>query len=187
MKPEPHAPPAENETLNQYLTFRLGDDGYAIAIREVREILEFTALTEVPLMPAFIRGIINLRGSVVPVIDLQVRFGRAATEIRHRTCVVIVELANAQDHPHVGVLVDSVNEVITAEPSMLEEKPTFGAQLRDDFVAGILNINGQFIITLDMQKVLSIDEMAALVALEAANTTLQSLQQTGSSTPDSSA
>lgn len=150
----------------QYLTFTLASESFAVLIEHVREIIEFSGLTTIPLMPAFLRGVINLRGAVVPVIDLQSRFGRSETEINRRTCVVIVELVG-NDNPSIGIMVDTVNEVVTVERHKLEAKPSFGTKIRDDFIEGILNLDGRFVIALDIQQVLSIDEMAALVGVSA--------------------
>lgn len=156
---------AQEDAMEQYLTFTLGGEAFAIPIEHVREIIEFNGLTSIPMMPAFLRGVINLRGAVVPVIDLQSRFGRGETQINKRTCVVIVELAQSDETPSIGVMVDAVNEVLTIERHRVEAKPSFGTNIRADFIDGILNIEGRFIITLDIQQVLSIDEMSALIGV----------------------
>ncbi len=149
----------------QYLTFTLAGEAFAIPIEHVREIIEFTGLTTIPLMPEFLRGVINLRGAVVPVVDLQSRFERGNTGIHKRTCVVIVELAHDQDAPSIGIMVDAVNEVLSVDAGQVEARPTFGTNIRADFIDGILNLDGRFVITLDVRQVLSIDEMAALIAV----------------------
>jgi purine-binding chemotaxis protein CheW len=148
----------------QYLTFLLGGEMFAIGILNIKEIIEYGTLTEVPMMPAFIRGVINLRGSVVPVIDLAVRFGKAPTEISRRTCIVIIEVASegeesAQD---VGVMVDSVSEVLEIPASEIEPPPAFGAKIRVDFISGMGKVAGKFVIILNVNKVLSIEEMGEL-------------------------
>lgn len=151
----------------QYLTFSLGGESFAIPIEHVREIIEFGEITTIPMMPTFLRGVINLRGAVVPVVDLQARFGRGETAIAKRTCVVIVEVV-VDDASHLlGALVDAVSEVLTLDRSRLESKPSFGSGLRADFVDGILNLADRFIVTLDINKVLSVEEMAALVGAAA--------------------
>jgi purine-binding chemotaxis protein CheW len=153
----------ERDPLCQYLTFSLWGESFAIPIEHVREIIEFGGITTIPMMPPFLRGVINLRGAVVPVVDVQARFGRGETNIAKRTCVVIVEVL-VQESPHMlGVLVDSVSEVLTLDRSRLEAKPSFGSGIRSDFVEGILNLEDRFIVTLDIDKVLSVEEMAALV------------------------
>ena len=131
-------------------------------IRSIREVIQYGGLTEVPLMPAFIRGVINLRGSVVPVIDLSVRFGRALTEIARRTCIVILEVEHAGDMVTLGVIVDNVSEVLEIGPSEIEPAPAFGSNLRSEFLAGVGKVGGRFVILLDVNHVLSIDELAAV-------------------------
>jgi purine-binding chemotaxis protein CheW len=151
----------------QYLTFSLGGESFAIPIEHVREIIEFGEITTIPMMPPFLRGVINLRGAVVPVVDLQARFDRGETTIAKRTCVVIVEVV-VDEHAHLlGALVDAVSEVLTLDRNRLENKPSFGSGLRADFVDGILNLDDRFIVTLDINKVLSVEEMAALVGAAA--------------------
>jgi purine-binding chemotaxis protein CheW len=161
-------PPPEPSV--QYLTFTLGAELFALPIAPIREIIEFQGLTEIPLTPAFLRGVINLRGAVVPVIDLSVRFGRAATEIGRRTCVVIVEVGLEDGVHPLGMIVDAVNEVLEVEPGRIEAKPGFGAGLRADFVAGMLNLGGRFVVTLDIESVLSSAELEQLVGGQAAET-----------------
>jgi purine-binding chemotaxis protein CheW len=135
---------------------------FAIAILNIKEIIEYGALTTVPMMPSFIRGVINLRGSVVPVIDLAVRFGRKSTAITRRTCIVIIEIESDDAKQDVGVMVDIVNEVLEIPQAEIEPPPSFGARIRADFIQGMGKINGKFVIILDVNQVLSIDEMAML-------------------------
>lgn len=156
-----------SESPRQYLTFSLGGESFAIPIEHVREIIEFGGITTIPMMPAFLRGVINLRGAVVPVVDLQARFGRGETAIAKRTCVVIVEVVVEENAHLLGALVDAVSEVLTLDRGRLESKPSFGSGLRADFVDGILNLDDRFIVTLDINKVLSVEEMAALVGAAA--------------------
>jgi len=154
------------ETGNgQYLTFTLGTEAFAIPIEHVREIIEFNSLTSIPLMPSFLRGVINLRGAVVPVVDLQSRFGRGETVINRRTCIIIVELSHEDGAPSIGIMVDAVNEVITVDRSKIEAKPAFGTNIRADFIDGILNLDNRFVITLDIRQVLSVEEMASLIGV----------------------
>lgn len=147
---------------NQYLTFMLGGEMYAIAILNIKEIIEFGSLTTVPMMPAFIRGVINLRGSVVPVVDLSARFGKQGTSITRRTCIVIIEIRSEGELQDIGVMVDTVNEVLEIPSSEIEPAPAFGAKIRADFIQGMGKINGKFVIILDVNHVLSIDEMTTL-------------------------
>jgi len=155
---------AQVEKKDQFLAFVLGGEHFAMDIRSIKEVIQYGSLTEVPLMPDFIRGVINLRGAVVPVIDLSVRFGRPATEVARRTCVVILEVEDAGDVVELGVIVDHVSEVLEIGASDIEPAPTFGSNLRSEFLAGVGKVGGRFVILLDVNHVLSIDEMAALGA-----------------------
>jgi purine-binding chemotaxis protein CheW len=145
------------------VTFILGGDLFAIEIGYIREIIEFDGITRVPMMPDFVRGIINLRGAVVPVIDLTVRFGRGGTDIKPTTCVAILALPHAPGRFHeVGVLLDAVCEVLEIPQSDIEPPPTFGTSIRGDFIEGIATVSGKFAILLDVRKALSVTELSAL-------------------------
>ncbi|MBS4096616.1 MAG: purine-binding chemotaxis protein CheW [Sulfuricella sp.] len=153
---------AARQEDHQYLTFLLGGEMFAIGILNIKEIIEYGALTSVPMMPGFIRGVINLRGRVVPVIDLSARFGRAGTALNRRTCIVIIEVeADAEKHD-VGIVVDAVSEVLEIPVSEIEPPPSFGAKIRADFISGMGKVAGKFVILLGVDKVLSIDEMVTL-------------------------
>ena len=154
---------AQVEKREQYLAFTLGGETFAMDIRSIREVIQFGGITEVPLMPPFIRGVINLRGSVVPVIDLFVRFGRPACAVAHRTCTVILELAQDDSTAELGVMVDNVSEVLSIAASEVEPAPAFGSDIRAEFIAGVAKVGERFVILLDVNHVLSVDEMAALV------------------------
>jgi purine-binding chemotaxis protein CheW len=154
----------------QYLTFVLGGEAYAIGILAIKEIIEYHALTEVPMMPACVRGVINLRGAVVPVVDLQARFGRKSGEVTKRTCIVIVEVAARDERQVIGVVVDAVSEVLDIEAAAIEPAPSFGAGIRTDFIHGMGKVRGKFVILLDVDRVLSLDDLGALSgAASAAN------------------
>jgi purine-binding chemotaxis protein CheW len=146
----------------QFLTFMLGGEMFAIGILAIKEIIEYSSLTEVPMMPASVRGVINLRGSVVPVVDLSVRFGRAPNAVTKRTCIVIVEISLNDTRQVVGVVVDAVNEVIEIAQADIEPPPTFGTRIRTDFIQGMGKINSRFVILLDVNQVLSLDELAEI-------------------------
>ena len=152
----------DEEGQNQYLTFFLGGEMFAIPILNIKEIIEYGSLTTVPMMPEFIRGVINLRGSVVPVVDLAVRFGRKAGDVTRRTCIVIIEIESGDEKQDVGVVVDTVNEVLEIPRNEIEQAPSFGAKIRADFIRGMGKIDGKFVIILAVNYVLSIDEMAML-------------------------
>ena len=153
---------------SQYLTFTLGGEMFAVAILNVKEIIEYGNLTEIPLLPAFIRGVINLRGSVVPVIDLSARFGGKTTEVSRRTCIVIVEVSDGEMRHDIGIMVDAVSEVLDIPGSEIEPPPSFGAKIRADFIFGMGKVNGKFVIILNIDKVLSVEEIAMLTGTAAA-------------------
>lgn len=153
---------ASVEVKNQYLAFSLGTETFAMDIRSIKEVIQYASLTRVPLMPSFLRGVINLRGSVVPVIDLSVRFNHASTEIAKRTCIVILELQQSGNPIVLGIMVDHVSEVLDIGDSEIEPPPAFGTDLRADFIQGIGKVNGRFVILLDVEHVLSIEELATL-------------------------
>jgi purine-binding chemotaxis protein CheW len=153
---------------NQYLTFLLGGEMFAVGILNVKEIIEYGSLTEIPMMPAFIRGVINLRGAVVPVIDLSARFGGKTTEVARRTCIVIVEVQQEEGRHDIGIMVDAVSEVLEIAAGDIEPPPAFGAKIRADFIAGMGKVNAKFVIILDILRVLSVEEMVAVVASVAA-------------------
>lgn len=156
----------ETAEQQQYLTFTLGEEMFALGILAVREIIEYGQVTEVPMTPAFIRGVINLRGAVVPVIDLAVRFGRPPRDVTRRTCIVIVEVPSPKGTQEMGIVVDAVSEVLDIPSSDIEPPPEFGAQIRIDFIAGMGRINGRFVVILQVDRVLAMDEVAIVAALE---------------------
>jgi len=147
---------------DQFLTFVLGSEMFAIDILGIKEIIEYGNLTTVPMMPDFIRGVINLRGAVVPVVDLSARFGRPTSDVTRRTCIVIVEVDGAGDRQDIGVVVDAVSEVLEIPESEIEPPPSFGAKIRADFISGMGKVKEKFVIILNANKVLSVDEMAML-------------------------
>ncbi|MAL99363.1 chemotaxis protein CheW [Hydrocarboniclastica marina] len=149
----------------QYLTFSLSDEMFAVGIQRVREIIEYSNVTTVPMMPRFVRGVINLRGSVVPVIDLAARFGREASSIHRRTCIVVIEIENDGLEQELGVIVDAVSEVLDIPEREIEAAPSFGARIRADFISGMGKVDGRFVILLDVDRVLAVEEMAGLAKL----------------------
>lgn len=155
----PDAPPV------QYLTFALGREMFASDIRSIKEIIEYAGLTTVPMMPPFIRGVINLRGAVVPVIDLSVRFGREPTVLTRRTCVVIFEVCDDHGWHDIGVVVDAVSEVLEIPASAIEPPPAFGARIRAEFISGMAKLESGFAIVLEVGGVLSVDELAGLAGV----------------------
>ncbi len=154
-----------DDSPQQYLTFSLGGEVFALGILNVKEIIEFGSITEIPMMPAFIRGVINLRGAVVPVIDLSARFGGRTSAVSRRTCIVIVELGSGEDRQDLGVIVDAVNEVLEIPRGDIEPPPSFGARIRADFIQGMGKVNGDFVIILNVERVLSTEEMTMLAGM----------------------
>lgn len=152
----------KNDTIAHCVTFVLGDELFAIDIHHIREIIEYEEITTVPMMPLFVRGIINLRGSVVPVVDLSVRFGRPLTELKPATCIAILSIENNDKFSLLGILLDGVREVVEIPSSEIEAPPAFGTRLRSEFIRGITTVAGRFVILLDVQKALSIVELSSL-------------------------
>lgn len=153
----------------QYLTFMLSGEMFAIGILAIKEIIEYANLTTVPMMPVCIRGVINLRGAVVPVVDLAARFGRTPTPVSKRTCIVIVEVESGGERQDVGVIVDAVNEVLDIPAADIEPPPSFGTKIRTDFIKGMGKIDSRFVILLNVNQVLSVDEVGSLSEFAAAN------------------
>jgi purine-binding chemotaxis protein CheW len=164
-----NAAPAPAEQT-QYLTFTVGKELFGLGILAVREIIEYQGLTVVPMMPAAIRGVINLRGAVVPVMDLSVRLGKAPADVSRRTCIVIVELELDDEPQIVGVLVDTVNQVLEIPASEIEPAPSFGIKIRRDFIRGLGKLNGKFVVLLDAGNVLSLEPSEAILELNACPT-----------------
>ena len=148
----------------QYLTFMLGGEMFALSILSIKEIIWYANLTEVPMMPACIRGVINLRGAVVPVMDLSNRFGKPSSPVIKSTCIVIVEVPTAieGEHLNMGVVVDSVQAVLEIPATEIEPAPSFGARIRSDFIEGIAKVSGKFVILLNVNRVLSMEEIGQL-------------------------
>lgn len=161
----PEAIPATGvtaDTYMKYLTFYLGKELYAVNIMSVREIFEYGEVTAMPMMPDFIIGAINLRGRAVPVIDLAKRMKQGVVNFSGRACIIIVEMYYADTAMDVGVIVDSVSRVIDLKASDIDNTPTFGGNIRADFLTGLGKIDDHFVILLDMQKVLTLDDLATL-------------------------
>ena len=160
------APPAGASTneAKQYLTFMLGGEMFSLNILRIKEIIWYTNMTEVPMMPACIRGVINLRGAVVLVMDLSARFGKPSTPVTKNSCIVIVEIEapTEGESQNMGVVVDAVQAVLEIPTSDIEPAPTFGAKIRSDFIEGIAKVNGKFVILLNINHVLSTQEIATM-------------------------
>ncbi len=153
----------------QYLTFRLAKETFAVDVAKVREILDFVAITKVPQTPDFMRGVINLRGSVVPVVDMKLKFGMEPTEKTVNTCIVVLEVNIENETTIVGALADSVQEVVELDPSQIEPPPRIGMKLSIDFIKGMGKLNDDFVIILDTDKIFSFDEGTVLTEMADSN------------------
>ena len=160
----------EQSEHRQYLSFQLAGSDYAVGILQVKEILQYETVTRVPSMPASVRGVINLRGAVVPVIDLAVKFGQPATAVTNRTCVLIVEARLEGDRTVMGVMADAVREVLDLGPADVESPPAFGTAVRTDHLLGMAKVGRGFVLLLDLDRVISAGEkdLAAELAASAA-------------------
>jgi len=158
----------QNEALKrQFLTFVVGDEEYGVGITQAKEIIEYDTLTAVPGAPVFIRGVINLRGHVVPVVDLAVKFGRPASTLGRRSCVVVVEVQGEEGGTVMGILADRVSLVAELPPDAIEPAPTFGTGVRTDWLLGLGRMDKRFILLLDTDRVLSAREVLEVQAAEA--------------------
>lgn len=157
---------ADDEAL-QYLTFFVDEERFAIAILDVKEIIEVTQMTRVPMTPDYIRGVINLRGNVVPVVDLGARLGKQRCELSKRSCIVLVEVEHGEERQQLGMLVDEVNEILEIPESHLQAAPDFGTDIRTDFIQAMGRVDDNFMILLDINHVLSVEELSHLEGLAA--------------------
>jgi len=146
----------------KYLTFTLANEEYGIGILKIREIIGMMPITTVPRTPEFVKGVINLRGKVIPVIDLRLRFGMGAIDYNDRTCIIVVEIEGGQDAIQIGTVVDSVSEVLNIKGEEIEDTPTFGTKLNTDYILGMAKMGGGVKILLDIDRVLSSEEIALL-------------------------
>ncbi len=147
----------------KYLTFQIDGKDYGTGIDKVKEIIEYSAMTRVPLTPPHIRGVSNLRGNVIPIIDMAVRLNKPVHKVSKRTCIIIVELEDDGESLDIGFVVDEVDEVMDIKESQIESAPQFGADIRSDFISGMIQIDNHFIILLSMDEVLSIKELSELI------------------------
>ncbi len=150
--------------VQQYLTFVVGTETFALGILRIKEIIEYGQPTAVPMMPASVRGVINLRGAVVPVVDLSSRFFARRSEITRKSCIVILEVDGQHGTQVIGLVVDAVNEVLEIPSTDIEPPPSFGARVRSEFIAGMARLGQRFVIVLDPARVLAVDELAQLAA-----------------------
>lgn len=155
-----------NSITNQYLTFTLNKDIYALDISSVREVLELTPITRIPRTPKFMRGVINLRGHAVPVVDMRLKFGMSRTEDTINTCIIIVEVNFDGEQTIMGALADSVREVVELTENMIEQAPRMGTSIKTEYIKGMGKQDDEFIIILDISKILSVEELAMLKSVQ---------------------
>ncbi|MGD2150529.1 MAG: chemotaxis protein CheW [Desulfobacterales bacterium] len=146
----------------KYLTFTLADEEYGIGILKIKEIIGMMPITTVPQTPEFVKGVINLRGKVIPVIDLRLRFGMESMDYTDRTCIIVVEIQGTVDTVQIGIVVDSVSEVLNIKGQEVEDTPTFGARLNTDYILGMAKMEGGVKILLDIDRVLKAEEVELL-------------------------
>lgn len=158
-----------NQAVNQdidregkYLTFSLGSEEYGIGILKIKEIIGVMPVTTVPQTPEFVKGVINLRGKVIPVVDLRLRFGMEAVEYTDRTCIIVVEIGGGAGNVVIGIVVDSVSEVLSIKGEDIEDTPTFGTKLDTDYILGMAKMEGGVKILLDIDRVLRAEEVELL-------------------------
>ncbi len=146
----------------KYLTFSMADEEYGIGILKIKEIIGMMPITTVPQTPEFVKGVINLRGKVIPVMDLRLRFGMESIDYTERTCIIVVEIEGAAGTVQIGIVVDSVSEVLNIKGEEIEDAPTFGTQLNTDYILGMAKMDGGVKILLDIDRVLGAEAIAAL-------------------------
>lgn len=149
----------------RFLTFQLGGESFALDILGIKEVIQYLPCTTVPMMPRFMHGVINLRGRVVPVIDLRARFGDGVSTVGHKTCIVVLEVGDGESQQDIGVIVDAVQQVLEIPGREIEPPPSFGARIRPEFIHGMGKVRDRFVIILDADEVLSVEEMENLARL----------------------
>jgi len=154
--------PFQSENEGKYLTFQLAEEGYGIGILKVREIIGMLPVTPVPQTPMFLKGVINLRGQVIPVVDLRLKFGLMEEEYTERTSIIVVEVKGLANNIPIGIVVDTVSEVINIQAEEIEPAPTFGASINTNFILGMAKTEGGVKILLNIDQVLSAEELGAL-------------------------
>jgi len=148
----------------KYLTFKLGSEEFGLEILKVQEIIQMQSITRVPRTPEFVRGVINLRGKVIPVVDLRLKFGMESTEDTERTCIVVVQIRNATSVVVMGTIIDEVREVLDIPEASIEDTPSFGTSIDTEFILGMGKIGQNVKILLDIDKVLSAQEISHVTA-----------------------
>lgn len=152
----------KKNTINSYLTFKLGDEFFAANVNKVLNILEMTKVTKVPKAPAYMKGVINLRGSVLPLVDTRIKFDMTETEFTTNTCILVLDINLNNESVHVGALVDSVQEVLEIDDANIQPPPSIGTRYRSEFIDGVAKIEDEFVMILNMDLIFSTDELSLL-------------------------
>ena len=153
----------KNIKINSYLSFKLGEEEFAAHASKVLNILEMTGITVVPKAPAYMKGVINLRGTVLPVIDTRIKFGMPPTEYTNNTCIIVLDIFLDGESIHVGALVDGVQAVLEIDKNSIMPAPSIGSKYRSEFIEGVASINDKFVMLLDMDAIFSTDDLAELI------------------------
>jgi purine-binding chemotaxis protein CheW len=161
-----HAASAMADREGKYLTFTMAEEEYGIGILKIKEIIGMMPITTVPQTPEFVKGVMNLRGKVIPVVDLRLRFGMVSIDYTERTCIIVVEIEGQSGTVMIGIVVDSVSEVLNIKGDDIEETPTFGAKLNTDYILGMAKTEGGVKILLDIDRTLSAEEIANIEKAE---------------------
>jgi len=152
----------QSQEINSYLTFKLGEEYFASHVSNVLNILELVKITEVPMAPPYMKGVINLRGSVLPVVDTRIKFGLSEIEFTKNTCIIVINVDISGDKVSVGALVDSVQEVLEVDQKQILPPPSIGAKYKSEFITGMIKMDNNFIMVLNLDKVFSTDELSIL-------------------------
>ncbi|MGL1936527.1 MAG: chemotaxis protein CheW [Fibrobacterales bacterium] len=153
-------------TEGKYLTFKLGTEEYGVSILKVQRIIQQQKITPIPHTPEYIKGVINLRGSVIPIVELRAKFSMDSVENTDNTCIVVVQVASARGEVVMGFLIDSVSEVLYISESQLQETPTFGEGISVEFITSVAKIDSRVIMLLDINKIMSVGDMEAMAAID---------------------
>jgi len=152
------------ENINSYLSFKLGNEFFASNIKSVINVLELPKITTVPKAPAFMKGVINLRGMVLPIIDTRLKFGMEEVEYTKNTCILVLELDADNDKINVGIIVDSAEEVFEITKDEIKLPPSIGNKIKEGFISGIVNVNNEFVMVLDMNKIFSTEDTIEMIS-----------------------
>ncbi|MBN2487211.1 MAG: purine-binding chemotaxis protein CheW [Bacteroidales bacterium] len=153
---------ADNNKAGSYLSFKIGDEVFAVHVNDVLNILEMTKITSIPKAPKYLKGVINLRGIVLPVVDARLKFNMEEKEYTTNTCIIVMDLEWNNELVHVGFIVDQVLEVLDLDNKQIEAAPSLGTSYKSEFITGMASVNNEFVMLLDMGKIFSLDEMGML-------------------------